>query len=98
MNKPPIDLRTIILKILSVSPKHGYSLVKEINKRLGWKPSLGGIYPILGDLEKDGLILGHEMVEFGRFKKVYKLTNKGIEEFKRLEREFKALKIFMESE
>lgn len=97
MNKSMIDLRTVILKILSESPKHGYSLVKEIDKRLGWKPSLGGIYPILKELEDGDIIRGHEMVEYGRFKKVYKLTKKGEEEYKRVERNFRALSKFMDS-
>lgn len=97
MNKSMIDLRTVILKILSESPKHGYSLVKEINKKLGWKPSLGGIYPILKDLEEEGIIVGHEMVEYGRFKKVYKLTKKGQKEYERVERNFRALSKFMQS-
>ncbi len=91
------DLRTVILKILSKSPKHGYQLVKDIEKTLERKTSLGGVYPILNELEKNGYIIGHEMVEYGRFKKVYSLTEKGKEELKRIEKRFYKFKRFMES-
>ena len=97
MNKDLFDLRAVILKVLSESAKHGYQLVKDIEVKLNWKPSLGGIYPILKDLESKGLVRGHEMVEFGRFKKIYKLTDKGREELEDIERSFKTLRLFMES-
>lgn len=96
MDNDLLDLRTIILKMLSKSPKHGYELVKEIEENLDWKPSLGGIYPVLKELEKKGLILGHEMVEYGRFKKVYSLTSKGKEELQKIENNFWKFKRFME--
>lgn len=96
MESTLLDLRTVILKILSESPKHGYQLVKEISERLNWTPSIGGIYPVLKELETKGFILGHEMVEFGRFKKVYTLTDKGREELSRIEKSFKTFKQFME--
>ncbi|MBD3312064.1 hypothetical protein GF352_01255 [archaeon] len=92
-----LELKTIVIKILSKSPKHGYQLVKDIEKKLGKKVSLGGIYTILNELEEKGLIRGHEMVEFGRFKKVYSVTPKGKEVLEKLENKFKKYKRFMES-
>lgn len=92
-----LDLRAIVLKILSISPKHGYQLVKDIEKKLDKKVSLGGIYPILNELETKGLIIGHEMVQYGRFKKVYSLTPKGKEKLDKIEATFNKFKRFMES-
>jgi len=93
-----LDLKEIILKILSKSPKHGYQLAKEISEQLELNPSLGGLYPILKDLETNGLILGHEIVEYGHFKKVYSLTTKGKEEVAKIEKRFSMFRKFMEKE
>lgn len=96
MNTDVFDLRTVILKILSRSPKHGYQLAKDIQKELQWKPSLGGIYPVLEELEKNGFILGHEIVEHGRFKKIYSVTPKGKEELEKVNKRFDKFKRFMD--
>ncbi|MCD6156783.1 MAG: helix-turn-helix transcriptional regulator [Euryarchaeota archaeon] len=83
--------KLIILKILlKKGPKTGYELVKEIERITGgfWRPSPGGVYPLLSSLEEQGLIecCGEE----GR--KVYKITDLGkvkIEEFKKVEKELR---------
>lgn len=90
-----LDLREIVLKILAKSPKHGYQLAKEIETHLGQSPSLGGLYPLLKDLETKGLIIGHEIVEYGRFKKIYSLTQKGKEEVTKIDKRFDKIKKFM---
>ncbi|VVB75556.1 Transcriptional regulator PadR-like family protein [Candidatus Tiddalikarchaeum anstoanum] len=92
-----MDLKDMILKILSKSPKHGYQLAKELSVVLEKEISIGGMYPILKELEEKGLILGHDMVEFGRFKKVYKLTSKGRKEVEKVDKHFKLIKKIMES-
>ncbi len=65
------------LVLLSESPRHGYELMEELEKKLGKKPSPGQIYPLLKKLEGSGLI-SHKVVKLGdRERKVYTLTAEG---------------------
>jgi len=66
-------LKSYILKLLRSGSKHGYAIIKSIENETGWKPSPGGIYPTLHDLEKKGLII---KFKDGR-RKYYKLTKNG---------------------
>jgi len=73
-------LKSYILKLLRSGPKHGYAIIKVIENETGWKPSSGGIYPPLHELEKQGLVIKFKE---GR-RKYYKLTKDGkkfVEEF-----------------
>ncbi len=51
-------LRMLILSMLSASPKNGVEIMNEIEAatRGWWRPSPGSIYPLLGQLEKEGLV------------------------------------------
>lgn len=51
-------LRGWVLAILAASPKNGVEIMNAIEEMSQgwWKPSPGSIYPLLQDLEKDGLI------------------------------------------
>jgi len=66
-------LKSYILKLLRSGSKHGYDIIKSIENETGWRPSPGGIYPTLHDLEKKGLII---KFKDGR-RKYYKLTKNG---------------------
>ena len=66
-------LKSYILKLLRACPKHGYDILKTIESETGWRPSSGGIYPLLHELEKQGLIIKFKE---GR-RKYYKLTKEG---------------------
>jgi len=66
-------LKSYILKLLRSGPKHGYDIIKSIENESGWKPSSGGIYPTLHDLEGKGFIIKFKE---GR-RKYYKLTKNG---------------------
>ena len=66
-------LKSYILKLLRSGPRHGYDIIKSIGDETGWKPSPGGIYPILHDLEERGLVI---KFKDGR-RKYYKLTKDG---------------------
>jgi len=69
--------RVIILSLLSRASLSGYRVTKEMRRITGRKYNVGVIYPILYQLEGDGLILG-EWVERGRRKiKKYSITEKG---------------------
>ena len=49
-------LRIFVLKELDEGKKSGYELMKHIGERMGAKPSPGSIYPLLENLEKEGLV------------------------------------------
>jgi DNA-binding PadR family transcriptional regulator len=52
------DVRTALLMLLAEEPRNGYQLMQEIEERSAgnWRPSPGSVYPILSQLEDEGLI------------------------------------------
>ncbi|KUG19304.1 MAG: PadR family transcriptional regulator [Methanomicrobiaceae archaeon] len=70
-------LTLYILHSLNREPKSGYDLRKEISEKTErlWMPSKGTLYPILQQLEEEGLILVCETGK--RSKIVYCLTDRG---------------------
>jgi DNA-binding PadR family transcriptional regulator len=72
-------IRVAALIVLSRKPTHGYELMKEIkDKTRGfYKPTPGGVYPILRDLEESKYIKGEWGIQKNRKIKVYKITEKG---------------------
>ena len=71
-------IRIALLILLSEKPFHGYEMMKEVEDRTEgfWKPTAGGVYPILQDLEKRGYIEG-EWSEQKRKRKKYRITQAG---------------------
>jgi DNA-binding PadR family transcriptional regulator len=71
------DVRAAALLLLAEQPAHGYQLIQEIAdlSRGAWTPSPGSIYPVLQQLEDEGL------VEFERVdgRKTATLTDAGRE-------------------
>ena len=69
------EVRLALLSLLDDGPAHGYELMKRLEERSGgmYKASAGTVYPVLQQLEDEGLIRGQE--EDG--KKVYHLTEAG---------------------
>jgi DNA-binding PadR family transcriptional regulator len=66
-------LYTVLL--LESGEKHGYQLIKDIERITGKKPSTSHIYPFLDKLTEEGVA---EVEEKGdRGKKVYHLTEEG---------------------
>lgn len=65
----------LALVLLRKGPKHGYEIMKQVEKKGGNKIAPSQIYPFLNEMKTDGL------VEFKksdlRDKKVYNLTDKG---------------------
>jgi DNA-binding PadR family transcriptional regulator len=72
-------IRLGVLMLLSKKPTHGYEIMKEINQRTQgfWRPTAGGVYPILSDLEKSAFIKGHWETQKNRRLKVYTITKSG---------------------
>ena len=72
-------IRVAVLILLNNKPAHGYEIMNEIKSRTKgfFKPTPGGIYPILTDLEKNKYITGLWSKQNNRKIKTYKLTEKG---------------------
>ena len=68
-------LKFYTLCLLSNGPKHGYELIKELERNLGKKISSSHIYPFLESLRKNKLIKCDFVGK--REKKVYYLTKDG---------------------
>jgi len=52
------DVRAAALLLLAEEPRNGYQLMQEIETRTNglWRPSPGSIYPVLQQLEDEGLV------------------------------------------
>jgi DNA-binding PadR family transcriptional regulator len=72
-------LRIAVLILLSRKPHHGYEIMKEVKERTGgfWRPTAGGIYPILQSLEESGYIEGEWDSRQRRKRKTYQITESG---------------------
>lgn len=71
-------MRIALLILLSKKPCHGYEMMKEVRDRTEgfWKPTAGGVYPILQSLEKAGYIKGQWSPQ-KRKRKIYHITESG---------------------
>jgi DNA-binding PadR family transcriptional regulator len=72
-------IRIATLILLSKKPHHGYEIMKEIKERTRgfWKPTPGGMYPILKDLQESGYIQGEWETKTRRKKRIYIITESG---------------------
>jgi DNA-binding PadR family transcriptional regulator len=72
-------LRIAVLTLLSRKPHYGYEIMKEIKERTGgfWKPTAGGIYPILQSLEGSEYVEGRWDARLKRRRKTYQITETG---------------------
>jgi DNA-binding PadR family transcriptional regulator len=52
------DVRAAVLVLLDESPRNGYQIIQELTERSdgAWRPSPGSVYPILQQLEDEGLV------------------------------------------
>lgn len=71
------DVRTGILLLLEEEPRSGYEIIREGRERSGgaWRPSSGSVYPMLQQLEDEGLI---EQIEGEGRRRPYRLTDEGV--------------------
>jgi DNA-binding PadR family transcriptional regulator len=72
-------IRIAVLILLSKKPYHGYEIMREIKERtMGfWRPTAGGIYPILRNLEDSRYIEGKWDFQKKRKRKIYRITQAG---------------------
>jgi len=83
-----MSIKYAILGLLNYSDMHGYRIKEHIEKNFDhmWSVNFGQIYPNLKDLEEDGFINMFEVAPSeagGPHKKLYSITEKGINEFSR---------------
>jgi len=73
------SLPLLLLHTLSLGPSHGYGIAKEIKRKSQGVLDFaeGTIYPMLHDLENQGLIAAFEEEVKGRTRRYYRLTNTG---------------------
>jgi DNA-binding PadR family transcriptional regulator len=78
-------IRIAVLILLSRKPYHGYEIMREIKERtMGfWKPTAGGIYPILRNLEESRYIKGKWDLQKKRKRKIFRITETGKQVLKR---------------
>ena len=71
------DVRTGILLLIAEESRSGYEIIREGRDRSGgmWRPSPGSVYPMLQQLEDEGLVTQEEGE--GR-RRPYRLTEEGI--------------------
>ena len=72
-------MKLAVLASISKRPLSGYGIMKEIaEETLGfWKPTCGGVYPILRELEEKGYIKGKWTFKGKRKMKIYEITDEG---------------------
>jgi DNA-binding PadR family transcriptional regulator len=56
------DVRLVVLGLLAEEPMHGYQLIREVARRSegSWRLSPGSVYPMLSQLEDDGLVVADD--------------------------------------
>jgi DNA-binding PadR family transcriptional regulator len=71
------DVRMALLMLLAEEPRNGYQLMQVIEERSdgSWRPSPGSVYPVLSQLEDEGLVRATELDGA----KVFELTDAGRE-------------------
>lgn len=71
-------LDLFVLDLLRAFPRHGYDLMQRLGDRTGTRVSPGTVYPLLYELEAQGLILGKWANPVYRDRRVYSITGKGL--------------------
>ena len=66
-------IKFLVLETLLEQPRHGYDVMEQFERRRGFRPSPGSIYPVLQMLEEGGYISGSEVDG----KRVFTITDSG---------------------
>jgi DNA-binding PadR family transcriptional regulator len=66
-------IKFLILATLLEQPRHGYDIIEEFERRRGFRPSPGAIYPVLSMLEDEGYVKGADVDG----KRVFEITDAG---------------------
>jgi DNA-binding PadR family transcriptional regulator len=57
----------------------GYKIKKEVETKFSVKLRHGALYPLLNTMEQKGLLKSKKQQQGGRTRKVYTITNMGVE-------------------
>jgi DNA-binding PadR family transcriptional regulator len=73
--RPRGNVRAAVLALLVEEPRHGYAIMTELTERSGglWRPSPGSVYPVLQQLQDEGLVTAEE----SEGRKVFSITQAG---------------------
>jgi len=76
--------RFFILRVLCCRSLHGYEITKEVAALTEGccAPTEGSLYPVLHEFVQNGLVTSQTQVVNNRERKVYTLTNKGMQAYK----------------
>jgi DNA-binding PadR family transcriptional regulator len=66
-------IKYLVLGTLLEQPRHGYDIMEQFERRRGFRPSPGSIYPVLQMLEEGGYIVGSDVDG----KRVFSVTDAG---------------------
>ncbi|MBA0125856.1 PadR family transcriptional regulator [Haloechinothrix sp. YIM 98757] len=73
------SLLVLLLALLCRGRAHGYALMAGLRHRAG--PALdypeGSVYPVLQQMERDGLVRSNREIVDGRSRRVYEVTERG---------------------
>lgn len=78
--------RVLILWLLSGTSMSGYTISKELKRLTGWSFHPGVVYPLLYELEENGLIEGKWLEKGRRRIKYYSATKDGVELLNRVKK------------
>ncbi|WP_411680142.1 PadR family transcriptional regulator [Clostridium thailandense] len=74
-------LEYVIEGLLMQNDMSGYDIKQNIDSVKYFNASYGSIYPTLKKMEAEGLIISKEIVEGGKYKKIYSINDKGKKRF-----------------
>ncbi len=80
-----------LLAALSREEMHGYTLILELEKIAGKKPSAGQIYPILKEMQKSGYVTMRISTNGKKKIKSYRMTKYGEKFFSDMTKRFSSL-------
>ena len=83
-------LDSVVLASLSGKDGYGYVITQKVTKILGVSDST--LYPALRRLQKEGLLETYDMMENGRNRRYYKITQTGGEKLKGYLKEWEKVK------
>ena len=72
-------LDILVLRLIQAEPMWGYKIIKKTEKLFGITLRHGALYPLLNTLEDDNYIKNEKITKGGRVRKVYTITQKGMQ-------------------
>lgn len=83
------SLDVCVLAALLKEDSYGYKIIKDLSDTIEISEST--LYPILKRLEKNGYLSTYSMEHQGRLRKMYKISNSGVEKIQDYLMDFKEL-------